>query len=101
MQDILSLRDLFQLWTQNKRIEVCRLSQPPLGLLQQSPRSAPILPLQMDMEDLLEKIREPPTDAEEAYTWKTHWSPEYIEERMKNATNTLKDIDAEVRPCLH
>ncbi len=100
MQDILLLRDLFQLWTQNKRIEVCQLSHSSACCTKGSSQTI-LVPLQMDMEDLLETIREPPTDEAEANTWKTSWSAAYVEERMNNATNTLKDIDAEVCPHLH
>ncbi|GIL93289.1 hypothetical protein Vretifemale_20704, partial [Volvox reticuliferus] len=69
--ELLILRDLFQTWLSNRRVE-------------------------FDMEALREKIRNPPTSLEDQYAWKTSWNESYVIHRIENAKLTRTEIEAKL-----
>ncbi|GFR43729.1 hypothetical protein Agub_g4840, partial [Astrephomene gubernaculifera] len=69
--ELRELRDLFQTWTMHKRIE-------------------------LDMINLLGRLREPPTKIEEIYAWKTTWNESYVSSRRRASADALDQIERNI-----
>ncbi|EFJ40820.1 hypothetical protein VOLCADRAFT_107960 [Volvox carteri f. nagariensis] len=69
--ELLILRDLFQTWLMHRRIEV-------------------------DMEALLQKMRDPPKEIQEQFAWRTSWNESYVAARKENAASVCKETEGKI-----